>query len=184
MPADVCTFAIDDAIYGQTVGIAIVLNKRDDETVRALHKWMTVHLAEHKLPSRWWIVDEIPRTSRGKINRDAVNAACMRPRQALELSRKSWPGERRRVERGKAAATAGADRIPAQHPETEQADRARLVSDENLVTSGLIDSLALVEIVVYLENTYGIDFSTPRLRTGTSFVDDQQFLISLSKRAH
>jgi len=30
--------------------------------------------------------------------------------------------------------------------------------DENLVTSGLIDSLALVEIVVYLENTYGIDF--------------------------
>ena len=75
--ADVCTFAIDDAIYGQTVGIAIVLNKRDDETVRALHKWMTVHLAEHKLPSRWWIVDEIPRTSRGKINRDAVNAACI-----------------------------------------------------------------------------------------------------------
>jgi len=32
--------------------------------------------------------------------------------------------------------------------------------NENLVTSGLIDSLALVQIVVYLENTYGIDFAS------------------------
>ena len=31
--------------------------------------------------------------------------------------------------------------------------------DESLVATGLIDSLALVQIVVYLENTYGIDFS-------------------------
>jgi acyl carrier protein len=31
--------------------------------------------------------------------------------------------------------------------------------DESLVASGLIDSLAVVQIVVYLENTYGIDFS-------------------------
>jgi acyl carrier protein len=31
--------------------------------------------------------------------------------------------------------------------------------DESLVESGLIDSLAIVQIVVYLEETYGIDFS-------------------------
>jgi acyl-coenzyme A synthetase/AMP-(fatty) acid ligase len=37
---------------------------------------MTSHLAEPKMPARWWVVDEIPRTSRGKINRDAVKAAC------------------------------------------------------------------------------------------------------------
>jgi len=74
--SDVCTFAIDDEIYGQTVGIAVVLNNRDDATVRALHQWMTRHIAEHKLPSSWWVVEEIPRTSRGKINRDAVSAAC------------------------------------------------------------------------------------------------------------
>jgi len=35
----------------------------------------------------------------------------------------------------------------------------RLGDDEGLVASGLIDSLALVQIVVYLEDTYGIDFS-------------------------
>ncbi len=31
---------------------------------------------------------------------------------------------------------------------------------ESLVASGLIDSLAIVQIVLYLENTYGVDFST------------------------
>ncbi|MGH8670614.1 MAG: phosphopantetheine-binding protein [Burkholderiales bacterium] len=30
---------------------------------------------------------------------------------------------------------------------------------EGLAASGLIDSLAIVQIVVYLENTYGIDFA-------------------------
>lgn len=33
------------------------------------------------------------------------------------------------------------------------------VSD-SLVASGLIDSLAVVQIVLYLENTYGIDFAS------------------------
>jgi acyl carrier protein len=34
-----------------------------------------------------------------------------------------------------------------------------LGDDEGLVTVGLIDSLALLQIVTYLEDTYGIDFS-------------------------
>jgi acyl-coenzyme A synthetase/AMP-(fatty) acid ligase len=37
---------------------------------------MKAHLSESKMPMRWWLVEEIPRTSRGKINRDAVKAAC------------------------------------------------------------------------------------------------------------
>ncbi len=74
---DVCTFALDDEMYGQAVGMAVVLNARDDETIRALYRWMTEHLAAHKMPGRWWLVDEIPRTTRGKINRDQVKAACI-----------------------------------------------------------------------------------------------------------
>lgn len=31
--------------------------------------------------------------------------------------------------------------------------------NDSLVASGLIDSLAIVQIVLYLENTYGVDFS-------------------------
>ena len=74
--SDVCAFALDDPIYGQAVGMAVVLNDTKDDAIRGLHAWMKTHLAEHKLPSRWWVIDAIPRTSRGKINRDAVKAAC------------------------------------------------------------------------------------------------------------
>ena len=64
----------------------MVLADSSDATVRALHAWMTRHLAEPKMPSRWWLVDEIPRTSRGKINREAVKAACA-DKPALDLVR-------------------------------------------------------------------------------------------------
>ncbi len=37
---------------------------------------------------------------------------------------------------------------------------AGLEDGEGLVASGLIDSLSLLQIVVYLEDTYGIDFTT------------------------
>ena len=52
----------------------------------------------------------------------------------------------------------------------------QIAPEESLVASGLIDSLALVEIVVYLENTYGIDFSAhgfepERLASMTSILD-------------
>jgi len=73
---DVCAFALDDPAYGQNVGIAVVLADREDATVRDLHQWMKRHLAEHKMPVRWYLLDEIPRTSRGKVNRDAVKQAC------------------------------------------------------------------------------------------------------------
>ncbi len=84
--SDVCSFALDDELYGQIVGMAVVLTDEQDDTVRALHAWMRQHLAESKMPSRWWSVTEIPRTSRGKINRDAVKAACI-DRPPLDLVR-------------------------------------------------------------------------------------------------
>ncbi len=73
---DVCTFGLDDPVYGQNVGVAVVLADRQDATVRGLHEWMKRHLAEHKMPVRWYVLDAIPRTSRGKVNRDAVKEAC------------------------------------------------------------------------------------------------------------
>ena len=84
--ADVCAFAVDDSIYGQTVGIAVVLTDSNDDTVRDLYAWMQKHLAAHKMPGHWWVVDAIPRTSRGKVNRDAVKAACIE-RPAADLLR-------------------------------------------------------------------------------------------------
>ena len=75
---------MDDPIYGQAAGMAVVLSDTSEATVRELYEWMKSHLAEHKMPSRWWVVDAIPRTSRGKVNRDAVKTAC-EPKAALDL---------------------------------------------------------------------------------------------------
>ncbi len=83
---DVCAFALDDPLYGQNVAIAVALSDRSDETIRALHQWMREHLAEAKMPVRWYLVKEIPRTSRGKINRDHVKEACA-SLQPLDLPR-------------------------------------------------------------------------------------------------
>ncbi len=83
---DVCTFALEDALYGQTVAMAVVLKTQDDDTIRELYQWMKAHLAEPKMPGRWWLVQEIPRTSRGKINRDNVRDACL-GQDALDLGR-------------------------------------------------------------------------------------------------
>jgi len=74
--ADVCCFAVEDELYGQNVGLAVVLADTGGETLRSLHKWLQKHLATFQLPVRWFQLDAIPRTSRGKINRAAVAETC------------------------------------------------------------------------------------------------------------
>jgi acyl-CoA synthetase (AMP-forming)/AMP-acid ligase II len=74
---DVCTFAVEDELLGEDVGVALVLRERDPATLRQLHEWMAQHLARHQMPKRWYLVDEIPRTSRGKINRSVVAERCV-----------------------------------------------------------------------------------------------------------
>ena len=53
---------------------------------------------------------------------------------------------------------------------------ATLDDEDGLIASGLIDSLAVLQIVVHLEETYGIDFATrgiepEELRTVSSILD-------------
>ncbi len=83
---DVCSFAFDDPLYGQNVAMAVVMRDRSPEALASLHDWMRQHLAEHKMPVRWHLLEEIPRTSRGKINRDTVARDCA-SRTPLDLAR-------------------------------------------------------------------------------------------------
>jgi acyl-CoA synthetase (AMP-forming)/AMP-acid ligase II len=73
---DVCCFALEDKLYGQAVGMAVVLAPPCEDNLRDLHAWMKRHLAEFQMPSRWYAVDTIARTSRGKVNRDAIATSC------------------------------------------------------------------------------------------------------------
>lgn len=90
---DVCAFAAPDDMYGENVAMAVVLRDSGPDTVRGLHAWIESHLAQHKRPARWYLLDEIPRTSRGKINRDTVAKSCA-SRTALELNKVLLDNER------------------------------------------------------------------------------------------
>jgi acyl-CoA synthetase (AMP-forming)/AMP-acid ligase II len=41
-----------------------------------LFDWTSRHLARHQVPQRWYVLAEIPRSSRGKVNRASVAEQC------------------------------------------------------------------------------------------------------------
>ena len=73
---DACAFGYDDGLGQEEVGVAVVLETTGAEALRGLYRWARRHLAAHQMPRRWYVVDEIPRTSRGKVNRAQVAARC------------------------------------------------------------------------------------------------------------
>jgi len=74
---DVCCFGYDeDHLYGQNIGVAFVIKEKDDKTLLNLYNWVKKHLAKYQVPVRWYILEDIPRTSRGKINRANVSKEC------------------------------------------------------------------------------------------------------------
>jgi len=75
---DVCAFGYEDPLYGENIGIAVVLKSANDEGVQGLYDELREHLAKFQMPQRWYLVQEIPRTSRGKINRSEVAQRCAR----------------------------------------------------------------------------------------------------------
>src|SRR5439155_2941835 len=73
--ADAVCFGVDDEKYGEKVGAAVVLSGEADE--RALADWCRERLAAFKVPEVIRIVDEIPRTPTGKVQRKRVGEAVL-----------------------------------------------------------------------------------------------------------
>jgi acyl-CoA synthetase (AMP-forming)/AMP-acid ligase II len=72
--AEACAFAIPDEKYGEAVAAAVVL--RDDSIVVAeLLEHVGGRIASFKVPSRVIVVEAIPRTATGKVQRRNVAAA-------------------------------------------------------------------------------------------------------------
>jgi len=92
---DVCSFAYADSLLGEDVGVAVALKQTDDATLRELYKWTREHLATHQVPQRWYILDEIPRTSRGKVNRAQIAEHCVtrRPVDITTILRAETAGD-------------------------------------------------------------------------------------------
>ncbi len=68
--ADAVAFAIPDERYGEEVGAAVVLTGESDE--RELRAWCRERLAPFKVPRRIFLLDEIPRTPTGKLQRARI----------------------------------------------------------------------------------------------------------------
>lgn len=69
---EACTFARPDPMLGEDIGVCIVLGDSEAVGKDELAKWVARHLSDAKVPRHWYFVDEIPKTSRGKVNRRAV----------------------------------------------------------------------------------------------------------------
>jgi acyl-CoA synthetase (AMP-forming)/AMP-acid ligase II len=69
---DAICFGIDDERYGERVGAAVAL--ADDASERELIDHCRERLAAFKVPETVFVLDEIPRTPTGKVQRKRVGA--------------------------------------------------------------------------------------------------------------
>ena len=70
--AEACVFGISDPLGGEAIGAAIRLANGASASPQSLQAWCLERVRREAVPERWFIVSEIPRTSRGKVSRDAV----------------------------------------------------------------------------------------------------------------
>lgn len=75
--AEACVFGAADPISGEIVAAAIRLAPGAAEDAASLRDWCLKRLRREATPERWFIVEEIPKTSRGKVSRDAVRKALI-----------------------------------------------------------------------------------------------------------
>lgn len=72
---DACAFPIQDAVLGEIVGVAVVVEGALDEA--ALREWCSTRIRKEAIPARFFQVSEIPTNERGKRNRDRVRETCL-----------------------------------------------------------------------------------------------------------
>lgn len=70
--AEACAFGVPDEISGEVVGVAVVLTGPGAASTAGLRDWCRQHIRRECVPEKWYIVDDIPKTGRGKIDRRAV----------------------------------------------------------------------------------------------------------------
>lgn len=75
--AEACAFAIPDAVSGEIVGAAVRFKPEAKADLEAVKAFCRARMRREATPERWFAVDDIPRTARGKVSREAVRRALM-----------------------------------------------------------------------------------------------------------
>ena len=143
---------------------------------------MRTHLAtlipRYMLPARWAVLDALPKNVNGKIDRPALRERFSAATATAATTPPRSPGGRpdghcrpRRQQLRDQVGAGMSDRAGIDIPDAEA----------DLLDAGLIDSLALVTLIVAFEDTFGVqlpldDFDIDRFRSVASIAD---FLASL-----
>ncbi|KAL8756933.1 MAG: hypothetical protein Q9184_004347 [Pyrenodesmia sp. 2 TL-2023] len=81
--AEAVCFAIPDKVYGQDVGLAVVLREGANLTEDALRQWITTKVAKFKVAKLIYFTKIMPKTATGKVQRRMV-ADAMAKNQELK----------------------------------------------------------------------------------------------------
>jgi len=74
---EACAFGVPDMISGETVAVAVTLKEGEALKPSDLRAWCGNKIRPDGIPEKWFIVNEIPKTDRGKINRGVVREYCL-----------------------------------------------------------------------------------------------------------
>ncbi len=74
---EACAFGLPDAVSGEIVAVAVKLAPASMETQASLRRWCLDRARRELVPERWFFVEKIPVTSRGKTDRDKVRKYCV-----------------------------------------------------------------------------------------------------------
>ena len=75
---EACTFGVSDEVSGEIVAAAIQLRPESNLNSEVLREWALERIRRENVPERWFFIDEIPKSERGKINRQTVMNQCMK----------------------------------------------------------------------------------------------------------
>src|SRR5215216_3616479 len=70
--AEAAVFAVPDTRLGEDIVAAVVLKPNMTASQRELRSWMLDRLSPYKVPRRIWVIDALPRTRTGKVQRGAL----------------------------------------------------------------------------------------------------------------
>ena len=74
---EACAFGVPDDISGELVGAAVTLRDNAEPDKAQLRAWCAERIKADCVPDKWYFMAEIPKTERGKVNRETVMRACL-----------------------------------------------------------------------------------------------------------
>lgn len=75
--AEACTFGVADPVSGERVAAAVRRVDGARATQADLRAWCAERIRREAVPEAWYLLDAIPKTDRGKLNREQVRRHCI-----------------------------------------------------------------------------------------------------------